>query len=236
MNLSGAVPLRVSLTRHVPDPSSSTIADERQPIQDHIGALYQVREYDDDIEHQRKSGRYLIERGKRVPLKNFGNVQYIGKIAFGNPPQKMDVVFDTGSSDTWVPGTDCLTCGSHNQFVYKKSSTFLDTQEIFYDEYGSGSVSGTIAVDSITIGDYKVDNVKFGILQDESEKLQAFIADGIFGMAFEGLAHISRPTVFASLAAQNVSIYIYAYIYNARTTLNKNEFNSPISITCLPSI
>lgn len=74
-----------------------------------------------------------LPKGQRLPLKNYGNVQYIGKVAFGNPRQYLAVVFDTGSSDTWIPSTDCLSCGSHMQFEASSSTTFLDTQEKFYD-------------------------------------------------------------------------------------------------------
>lgn len=74
-----------------------------------------------------------VTSGKRVPLRNYGNVQYIGRVAFGNPPQAMDMVFDTGSSDTWVPGDNCGSCGAHSRFQHALSTTFLDTQAKFYD-------------------------------------------------------------------------------------------------------
>lgn len=67
-------------------------------------------------------------------------------------------------------------------------------------------MAGTIVVDTVTLGNFKVDSVKFGVISEETEKLQVFIADGIFGLAFEGLAHISRPTLFTSLAQQNPEI------------------------------
>ncbi|GMF11051.1 unnamed protein product [Phytophthora lilii] len=73
-------------------------------------------------------------------------------------------------------------------------------------QYGSGSVSGTVVVDTVTISGYTVDSVRFGVIDDESDKLQEFLADGIFGLGFEGLAHISRPTVFAALAGQNADL------------------------------
>lgn len=67
-------------------------------------------------------------------------------------------------------------------------------------------MTGTIVVDTVTVGAYRVESVKFGVISDETEKLQVFIADGIFGLAFEGLAHISRPTLFTQLAQQNPEI------------------------------
>ncbi|RHY37775.1 hypothetical protein DYB26_001418 [Aphanomyces astaci] len=69
----------------------------------------------------------------RVRLQNYGNVQYVGELSFGSPPQVLTVVFDTGSSDTWIPGMSCTECGLHSAFDYTQSSTFQDTHEKFLD-------------------------------------------------------------------------------------------------------
>merc|ERR1711988_1205804 len=44
----------------------------------------------------------LLESKTPVPLRNFDNTQYIGSIYVGTPGKKFDVIFDTGSANTWI--------------------------------------------------------------------------------------------------------------------------------------
>lgn len=50
-----------------------------------------------------------------VPLTNFMDAQFFGEVSVGEPAQKFTVVFDTGSSNFWVPSTRCksIACYLH---------------------------------------------------------------------------------------------------------------------------
>lgn len=172
----------------------------------------------DNLVNYIKSFTYLQNRFQRIninsELKNnpevvvedVMNAQYFGLVEIGTPPQSFKVVFDTGSSNLWVPSSSCwfsVACWFHNSYKSSKSSTYSNLSEDFNIQYGSGGVSGYFSKDAVTLGGVTATNIKFG----EVTKLAgySFILakfDGILGMGFQSISVGNATTVFEELYRQ----------------------------------
>ncbi|XP_031517674.1 pepsin A isoform X2 [Papio anubis] len=88
------------------------------------------------------------------PLENYLDVEYFGTIGIGTPAQDFTVIFDTGSSNLWVPSVYCssLACTNHNLFNPQDSSTYQSTSGTLSITYGTGSMTGILGYDTVQVG------------------------------------------------------------------------------------
>jgi len=147
--------------------------------------------------------------GDSVPISDYQNAQFYGPIKVGG--QDFKVIFDTGSSNIWVPGKNCsfLVCWLHPRYDDSKSKTYEKDGRQYKVQYGSGPVEGVFSKDTVTVGDVdvkgqlfaEVSKVSFGPLN------VAFAAgkfDGLLGLGFKSISQYQIPTPFESMIDQKL--------------------------------
>jgi len=148
----------------------------------------------------RRSARYNLERkysrkvddiSGTVALVDYQDAQYYGPVSIGTPAEVFQVVYDTGSSNLWVPSTHCnaLACLRHKRYNSAHSSTFKANGTAFHIQYGSGSLDGIISQDDVAIGGLKIKGQDFA----EATALPGitFLVgqfDGILGLGFDSIS------------------------------------------------
>ncbi|XP_068832128.1 pregnancy-associated glycoprotein 1-like [Capricornis sumatraensis] len=123
------------------------------------------------------------------PLRNFMDMLYVGNITIGTPPQEFQVIFDTGSSDLWVPSMICTStaCSTQVRFRHLQSSTFRSTNKTFSIIYGSGRMKGVVVHDTVWIGDLVSTDQQFSLSMEEY---------GFEGIPFEGDLCLNYPNKY----------------------------------------
>jgi saccharopepsin len=126
---------------------------------------------------------------------------YYGTVTVGTPPQKFEVVYDTGSGNLLIPGETCTdqACKIHNRFDHKKSSTMkelnCDGSEVdghSTDEltitFGTGKITGKCVEDRICVGSLCSSGSFVASTEESSHPFASFDFDGVLGLARDKMA------------------------------------------------
>nr|CAI9705243.1 unnamed protein product [Rangifer tarandus platyrhynchus] len=147
------------------------------------------------------------------PLRNIKNMLYVGNITIGTPPQKFQILFDTGSSNLWVPSMLCTSrfCSSHVLFRHLESSTYQPTNKTFIINYLSGRMKGVIARDTVRIGDLVSTNQQFGLSMEISRNKEVPF-DGVLGLGYPKFSFSGVIPIFDNLKNQGaISEPVFAF-------------------------
>lgn len=134
-------------------------------------------------------------------LNHLTGGMYIGNVSIGTPPQTFMVVMDTGSSNLWVPDSTCSdykafpSCRVQKKYDNRSSSSFQSKCDLLscglFLPYGSGTVLGTLSIDTVSVGGLQLANTTFGRVYAEPGPISEWGApyfDGIMGLAYPIIA------------------------------------------------
>uniref|UniRef100_A0A8C4KIF0 pepsin A n=1 Tax=Dromaius novaehollandiae TaxID=8790 RepID=A0A8C4KIF0_DRONO len=191
--IARAFSLRVSLMKRKP---------LRQTLMDH-GLL------DDFLTKHPPSlpAKYLLTADATEPLRNYMDLEYMGTISIGTPAQEFTVLFDTGSANLWVPSVYCSSdaCADHRHYNPALSSTYCNATGSISTLYGTGSMMGYLAYDTVQVGGIQVSNQIFGISKTEHGSFFSYAPfDGFLGLAFPSISSSRATPVFDNMMSQGL--------------------------------
>ncbi|KAJ7646696.1 acid protease [Roridomyces roridus] len=153
-----------------------------------------------------------------LPLDDYflgTDLQWIGNISVGTPPQTMLVVFDTGSSTLEFSSTMCgEACSNQVQFDPTKSSTFVEgnftSVLTFATSTGvvpvignNAQITSRNATDTVSIGGLTIESTEVFLIINRTEPFFADPFSGILGLdaqangVFSALIDQGLPSLFS---------------------------------------
>ncbi|KAI8060021.1 aspartic peptidase domain-containing protein [Gongronella butleri] len=180
----------------------------------------------------------MAKRDGQSTIFNDQGSQYLLDVNIGTPGQTFTVAMDTGSADLWVPSSQCPASQCpFSRFNSGNSSSFQSSGSSFNIQYGIGSVNGTYAIDTVSVGGINVSNQQFGLAtstadiltnpqssSDGTGKSSSMQSNGILGLGYPQLtAQASKtgkpynPVVFNMVSQNLISQPVFSIYMNSLT-------------------
>lgn len=201
---------------------------------------------------KRQNNKYSVSEAETpttadsTPLNQDGtDFSYFVDIGLGSGPKQVLMLLDTGAGTTWVMGSMCKStpCTIHNTFGPGDSSTFKPQSKDFSIHYGSGSVTGSLARDTVLVAGKKV-TMTIGIANTTSDHFNHFPFDGILGLS---MATGATDNLLQTLKGEKVFKSNIMGVYVSRNSdgankgevtfggINSEKYIGDISYTSVPS-
>lgn len=160
----------------------------------------------------KRAAKYEIVKGTQPKQANSVAIDqdgtdysYTCTIQVGASGKAMQMLIDTGAANTWIMGSDCSSepCLAHNTFGAKDSTSLRVTDTEFSLSYGSGTVSGLIYNDTVTMADFSIP-LSFGSASVVSNEFASYPMDGILGLGRSASSSVEAPTFMEAIDSRNV--------------------------------
>ncbi|BGO94820.1 hypothetical protein NBRC10512_005360 [Rhodotorula toruloides] len=171
------------------------------------------------------------EREKRqnsIQMTSYQDSEWYGEIDVGTPASGFSVVLDTGSSDLILAEPNCQGCNSATPgYSPSSSSTSSTSQSNFQITYGSGSASGALVKDKVSIGNYSQPNQIFAAC-DSLQNIVDGTISGILGLGWQRIASSGAEPLVQSLAANGtLPQNVFGFAFQTHTFTTQSSPTAP---------
>ncbi|KAI9510779.1 acid protease [Russula earlei] len=133
---------------------------------------------------------------------------WYGSISIGTQADSFTVDFDTGSSDLFVPSSNCQSsCSGHKTYDPSASTNSQDLGVSFELTFGDGSSGrGEKFSDVVRIAGLTANSQVLGLVTEYSIEFQStqFPPDGLMGLGFESISVFNASPPFQTLISDKV--------------------------------
>ncbi|GAA5858526.1 hypothetical protein JCM1840_001243 [Sporobolomyces johnsonii] len=177
---------------------------------------------------QAEASAQVVKRAGTVSMTSYQDSEWYGEIDVGTPPVSFQVVLDTGSSDLILAQSGCTGCApSTPDYDPSSSSTSNASSRPFSVTYGSGSASGTLVQDVVSIANYTSTSQTFASC-DKLDNIVDGSISGLLGLGWQSIASSGATPLVQELAQSGkLPQGVFGFAFETHTFLTTSPLTAP---------